>query len=237
MGRLFITGDTHGVHTLGKLLDLESKLGQTLSKSDYVVVCGDFGLVWYDDHGILRREKDNYKKQQAALDKLGDCGFTTLFVPGNHENYDLLETKKEVDMFGSKARKVSDSVFMLQTGHEYDICGKKTLVFGGGVSRDREWRQSGISWWKQEVPSQEVLEQTLEIVCGQHYDLVLTHSAPSSMLKQIDKSFTTDKVTDMLEKIKCAVTFGMWCFGHYHVDIELGYFRSLYDDIIELGVI
>ena len=51
-----------------------------MTRDDYVLICGDFGGVWSDS-----------PKEHEKLDWLEDRPFTTLFVDGNHENYDLLE--------------------------------------------------------------------------------------------------------------------------------------------------
>ena len=88
---IYITGDTHGADKLGShsvdgfvnRLNMESFPEQKhLNKDDYVVICGDFGGVW------------NYagetKKEIYDLNWLNSRNFTTLFVPGNHENYDRL---------------------------------------------------------------------------------------------------------------------------------------------------
>ena len=43
---IFITGDTHGDIDIQKLSSKNFPKGKTLTKNDYVIVCGDFGLVW-----------------------------------------------------------------------------------------------------------------------------------------------------------------------------------------------
>lgn len=77
--RIFITGDTHGASEIGRLNKTFS-VGRELDKDDYLVVCGDFGLVWAD--------RSKYSYWLRWLDKKP---FTTLFVDGNHENFDMLE--------------------------------------------------------------------------------------------------------------------------------------------------
>jgi hypothetical protein len=59
---------------------------KTLTGDDYVMICGDFGGVWDGGREEMywRRWLDNKK-------------FTTLFVDGNHENFDLLDTFEVVD--------------------------------------------------------------------------------------------------------------------------------------------
>ena len=57
-----------------------------MTKTDYMVICGDFGGVWNADRRAVRESP----AEKDALDWLDEKPFTTLFVPGNHENYDRL---------------------------------------------------------------------------------------------------------------------------------------------------
>ena len=57
-----------------------------MGKEDYVVICGDFGGVWDVDRFKVQESPE----EKNALDWLESKPFTTLFIPGNHENYDRL---------------------------------------------------------------------------------------------------------------------------------------------------
>ena len=47
MSRVFITGDVHGVTDIAKLYSFsQSNIGRSLTRDDYVIVCGDMGCVW-----------------------------------------------------------------------------------------------------------------------------------------------------------------------------------------------
>ena len=59
-----------------------------------------------------------------------------------------------VDLYGGKAYKVSDKVYILQHGNVYTIEGKTFFNFGGGLSIDKQWRKNRISWWEEEIPTQ-----------------------------------------------------------------------------------
>ena len=48
-----------------------------MTKDDYMIVCGDAGLVWNGD-----------KSDDSQLDRLEALQFTVLFVGRNHENFD-----------------------------------------------------------------------------------------------------------------------------------------------------
>ena len=46
---IYVTGDTHGNIDIHKFNTTIFPEGKTLTKDDYVIVCGDFGLVWNND--------------------------------------------------------------------------------------------------------------------------------------------------------------------------------------------
>ena len=77
---IYVTGDCHG--NFQKFSTEQFPEQQKLTKDDYVIVCGDFGGVWN-----YEKESNNEK---YWLDWLNDKPFTTLFVDGNHENFDRL---------------------------------------------------------------------------------------------------------------------------------------------------
>ena len=60
MGRIFVTGDTHGSHDIRKLNSKKFPRQNMLTTDDYVIICGDFGLVW--------DESDEEKYWQKWLD-------------------------------------------------------------------------------------------------------------------------------------------------------------------------
>ena len=160
---IFVTGDTHGAKKFGffsvdgfmNRLNMDSFPEQKeMTKDDYVVICGDFGGVWNYD-GETPEERHN-------LDWLNTRNFTTLFVPGNHENYDRLTGINDQDVLnswifkrlsendkkkiqtgypqklwhGGMVRELRPSVLMLERGYVFDIDGCKCFSFGGARSHD-----------------------------------------------------------------------------------------------------
>ena len=53
---IYVTGDTHGQIDISKLFPGSFPDGKILTRDDYMIICGDFGGIWFGD-GILRREK------------------------------------------------------------------------------------------------------------------------------------------------------------------------------------
>lgn len=144
---IFVTGDTHGSKKLGFFsvdgfmprLNTESFPEQkSMSKDDFVVILGDFGGIW---------NRTETKEEAYALNWLDSKPFTTLFVPGNHENYDRLTGIDDADVLnnwmysklsneekeklkegfprkfwhGGMIREIRPSVLMLERGHIFNI--------------------------------------------------------------------------------------------------------------------
>ena len=119
MNRIFVCGDLHGgaAGDLGKLTSDKFPEGKELTKDDYVIVAGDFGFIW-DTNMSLKPEKYWHK---WFIDK----PWTTLFVDGNHENFDRIDQLKTKEMFGGKVGIVNESIFHLRRGEVYIINGLK----------------------------------------------------------------------------------------------------------------
>lgn len=75
------------------------------------------------------------------------------------------------------------------------------------------------SWWKQELPSKEEMEegrQNLE-KHDNKVDFIVTHSCASSTQALLGNGFySKDYLNDYLEEIRQKCTFKKWFFGHYH---------------------
>ena len=126
---IYITGDTHIPIDVEKLNTRNFPEQKTMTKDDFVIICGDFGGVW-----------DDSKEDRYWLKWLNEKKFTTLFVDGNHENFDLLYQYEIVDFMGGKARQIMPSVFHLMRGEIYEIAGKKLFTMGGAASHDKIYR-------------------------------------------------------------------------------------------------
>ena len=99
---IFVTGDIHASYDIAKLS--ESCFDTAgLTKDDYVIICGDFGLVW-----------NNSASEQYWLRWLDARPFTTLFVDGNHEGFSLLNSLPETTWNGGAVHQVATSVLHLK---------------------------------------------------------------------------------------------------------------------------
>lgn len=248
---MYVTGDTHGDWI--KRLRTDSFPEQNeMTKDDYVLVLGDFG-VW-----------DNSNRENYNLDWLENKPFTTLFVSGNHENYDILDSLQVEEWHGGKVNYLRPSVIHLMRGQVFEIEGKTFFAFGGASSHDisdgvlengdpriKEWshdytkmfRVNHVSWWERELPSEEEMQEGLRNLerYDNKVDYIISHSPYTSLLRQIDcwsGLYQPDILTDYLQKIKQSVEYKHWLFGHMHINETYHWERSscLYEQIIRLDV-
>ena len=223
---LYVCGDTHGQIDLAKLTSKWFKEGKSLTKNDYVLICGDCGAVWGED------SIDLYLQEWFS-----GKPWTTLYVDGNHENHDALD-RRDVEMWnGGRIHRISDSLIHLMRGQVYEIDDRKIFTMGGATSHDKEWRTEGKSWWAREMPSMaEYDEAILNLAKNDNkVDYVFSHCAPTSIHNQIKPWYENDELTKFHDVIKDSIEFKKWFFGHYHEDKDINEkFSALYDEVIKV---
>lgn len=220
---IFVTGDTHCPIDIGKLNTDRFPAQKEMHKNDFVIICGDFGGVWNGSKTDIYWQSWLYAKP-----------FTTLFIDGNHENFDLLNQYPVVDFRGGKAHQINSSVYHLMRGEIFTIDGLKFFAMGGAASHDKAYRKEGVSWWAEEMPSDEEYQNALRNLDAHDWsvDIVLSHCAPGSLQTAIADWYEHDKLTNFLESIKDDLLFTFWGFGHYHLDKNFpGGFSVLYNQV------
>lgn len=229
---IYITGDIHGYPE--RLSNANFLAGKQLTKEDYVIILGDFGLIW--DY------KEESKYEKYWLDWLDERPFTTLFIDGNHENYDRLIEYPEEYWNGGWVQKIRPSVIHLMRGEIFNIGGKTIFAMGGAASHDisdgilkiddpriKQWskdpfkmfRVNHVSWWEQEVPSISERIHAVENLEKAHLtvDFVLSHEGPASTIALLGGGFyKPDEYSKWLEELRAKITYDKWYFGHYHED-------------------
>ena len=228
---IYITGDTHGGFQRFTTKNFPQLKG--MGRDDYIIICGDFGGVWAGEQA-----------DGPTLDWLDAKPFTTLFVDGNHENFDLLNACPEQEWHGGRVHQVRPHVLHLMRGQVFEFGGLTWFTMGGAASHDiqdgildpkapdfeREYwfkrrtrqmfRVKGVSWWPQEMPCEgEYAEAEANLErAGWSVDCVLTHCAPTSVTRALAPDYQPDKLTDFLESIKDRCRFSRWFAGHYHTN-------------------
>jgi len=207
---IYITGDTHiPTEDVQKLSSKRFPEQKNLGKGDYVIICGDFGGVW-----------NGSNEEKYWLNWLREKSFTTLFVDGNHENFEMLEALPVEEFCNGRVHKVEDGIYHLMRGEVYTIEGKKFFAFGGGSSHDKEFRTEGKNWWEEELPNETEYENARRNLSDNNYsvDYVLTHCAPTSVQSLLAPAYEVNGLTEFFESLKDKLFCKKWFFGHYHKD-------------------
>ncbi len=225
---ILVTGDTHGTYDYNKIY-LLNKRG-ILSKNDYLIIAGDFGGVW--NKNTLDEDLSYYTK----------LPFNVLFVDGNHENFDLLNSYPVEIWNGGKIHKIKDNIYHLMRGQIFTIENKTIFTFGGGTSIDKMWREEHISWWKEEIPSLDEIDEAKNNLkkYNNKVDYIITHSIDRKALYNPKlllngnkcKEYEDNAILDWFEE---NVSYRHWYFGHYHLDADLTDKKTvLYQEFVEL---
>lgn len=246
---IFVTGDTHRKFYRFAVEDFPEQ--KDMTREDYVIICGDFGGVW-----------NGNEHESKLVGWLEQRPFTTLFVDGNHENFDLLEAYPVEFWKGGKIQRIRPHVIHLMRGQVFDIDGHTFFTMGGARSHDiqdgildqndpdyrlkflklyysgKRFRVNHISWWEQELPDQSEYEEArhnLERV-RHKVDYIITHCAPSSIVDYLGKAtYTHDYLTEFLEEVRKTTEFSHWWFGHFHENRTINkQFTVLYEQIVRI---
>lgn len=245
MGRIFITGDTHG-----QFRRLKNFCNQVdTSTEDIMIILGDVGLNYHlnqlDEHG---------KKYLSKLP------LTFLCLHGNHE-----ERAWKTELYHTKIIMNDDfrgvvcieekypNIWFLDEIAEFKLHGKDVLAISGAYSIDKHYRQAtGCKWFESEqVPAylmQRYLNSLDSLPEKPHFDFVLSHTCPFSympveaFLPNVNQDEVDNRTEHFLQSVMERIDYDEWYCGHFHIN-KFGRFenevyadkiRFLYDDIIEL---
>lgn len=246
---VFVTGDCHAKFNKFSVENFPEQ--KEMTRDDIVIVCGDFGL-WNDNN-----------EERYWFKWLSEKNFTVAFVDGNHENFDRLYSDEfpVVDFHGGKAHKIRDNIYHLMRGYVFEFDGKKFFCFGGASSHDisdgildradfdsdeefmatvKDWykrwkmfRINHISWWKQELPTEDELTFGLQTLTknGNKVDYIISHCCPQE-IASFCGFWEPDVLTQWFNMVAHTVQFDKWYFGHYHDNRQImSKFILLYEKI------
>ncbi len=247
MSRFFITGDTHGEIDTGKLSNRNFHTHKELTKDDYLIITGDFGCCWYGDKNIETtnpsyevppRHSRMVGKDYYMLNWYQSKNYTTLFVDGNHENHKLLNTYPVEEWNGGLVHRIRTSVIHLMRGQVYEIDGKKFFTMGGARSSDIAYRTPDVSWWEEELPTEEEIKIAVANLDKNNWkvDYVISHCCGNDVCFRLQShNYSRDILTDFFQSIDKTLDYKMWYFGHHHMDEQVDEkHRALYHDIVEI---
>lgn len=252
---IYITGDTHSDFTRFSVDSFYEQKEMTNQDENFVIICGDFGGVW---------DQEESKNEKWWLDWLENKPFTTLFVDGNHENFDRLYSYPVKEWNGGLVHEIRPHVLHLMRGQVFTIEDKTFFTFGGASSHDisggilepddpdfkikkreldkywRPYRVNHVSWWKQELPSEE------EMATGKHnlakhnnkVDFIISHSPSTSQLILMGGKglYDPDRLTWYLDEIRVSTEYKRHFMGHMHIDKAINDRDiCLYEQIIRIN--
>lgn len=207
---LFVTGDVHGDAYFDKMSDPEL-LG--LTKSDYVLVCGDLEVVRADP-----------EERAFCIKRLEEMPYSTLFIDGNHEELDLIASYPEETWRGGRVRRISESIRYLERGQVFEIDGMSVLAMGGAKTFAHAREAGLLTGPDAGIPNGLQRAETMANLArhGNRVDVIASHTAPSGVLPLLPQreSVPVSEFTDWLQEIADSSAFGQWLFGHYHCDVS-----------------
>lgn len=137
------------------------QLGESLPR--FLIQVGDFGI-WPDRSGM------NFLQQVNLV--LAAKGAVLAFVPGNHEDYNFIESWPE----DTPPR--CPNIYCLPRGRRWMWHDRTWLALGGAVSVDKAVRTPQVDWFPQETISYREAE---EVCNAGQADVMITHDAPTGV--------------------------------------------------------
>lgn len=214
---IYITGDTHREQDVAKINPDDRFLqGKEMTEDDYLIIVGDFGFIY-----------DGGKGDKFWLDWIESLPWTTCFIDGNHENFDLLNEFPQELWHGGKIHRIRSNIVHLMRGEIFDIEDIKFFCFGGAPSHDAQYRVSNVNWWQEELPTLEEMKHAKEKLDEVNWkvDYVLTHEVyqghPLSSKYETNMNNYGPEYYDLkpfLKEIEEKLDYRIWLHGHYHVD-------------------
>ena len=223
MPNIYFFGDTHNN------IDIDKIFLPQYSTDDFIIVCGDFGVLWDYKYNNIHFSK----KEKRLIKRIETLPCTLLFVDGNHENFHRLAQLKSVQKFGADCGEyLENKCYHLKRGRIYNIAGQNIFTMGGALSIDKEYRKENKSWWKGEAITDEQVEFAIQNITefSDKIDIVITHTCPHIFLRELRRFISIEhKIHDensfQLERIYANLLNHnklpkWWFFGHWHCDVS-----------------
>ena len=105
-----IAGDTHGKFDINKIVKFFDEHEGEYTSEDYLIICGDVGICGF---GATEESKTRRVFRNLPV--------TTLFIDGNHENFEQLNSYG-IDIWnGGKVHFIESGIIHLMRGQVFEI--------------------------------------------------------------------------------------------------------------------
>lgn len=208
--RLLIVGDSHG--DLNFMTQMIHKAMVNDIKT--IIQLGDFGFVWNDIGDLYNT---NAKKLSMLNDAAAMAGVEILFLPGNHEDWDMLEALQGANWMFPDTR-VDTNIIYLGKVNEFMMGDVTFATVGGAYSIDRGWRVLNESWWQQEELADDDIDYVRTLYSP--VDVLLTHDAPTwqqlNIMPIVESHIHRQRMNQVHDHLKPK----LWLHGHYHQFVD-----------------
>lgn len=131
-----------------------------------------------------------------------------------------------------KVHCIRHNIVHLMRGEVFEIEDVSIFTFGGGFSLDKARRTEGISWFAQEMPTDdEYLAARNNLnAYNNRVDYIITHTCPTESVAYlatygghgISKNVVEERpLTDFLQLLTNNLDYKIHYFGHFHIDKEI----------------
>jgi hypothetical protein len=107
---------------------------------------------------------------------------------------------------------------------------------GGASSIDKYLRTEGKTWWKEELPSVDEINEAIDNLEKYNWsvDYVITHTTSRNILRRMGFTQENNILNSFFNMLEEDLSFKHWYFGHFHGDKNFGKRTLVYNKIIEL---
>lgn len=211
--KFYLCGDVHG--RFEQIKDGEFPT----DKNAAIVILGDFGANFFK----TQRDKD-FKT------KMNNYGCRWYAVKGNHDarpsTIDGMELIYDEDVDGEVWMESEfPNIRYFKEFGVYQLGRYRCAVIGGAYSVDKWYRLANHwTWYADEQLNDDEKKECEDLLRGQDFDFVFTHTCPfewqpiERFLNTIDQSQIDHGMEKWLANLKDTFNWMYWVFGHYHDD-------------------
>lgn len=199
--KYLVIGDIHGNHVwMKRVIDVAVTQG-----IDTILQTGDFGC-WPGQGGA-----DFFDIVSRYLVKRG---VKLYWVPGNHEDYNQIESWNPNDFNEDGHYENRPNLYYVGKVNRWVWNGVSFGSAGGAYSIDRKYRSPGVDWWPQEKFSTEDLIKLKKL---QPVDILLTHDSPTTNPMPGMKTIVESQLhQQQMNRVGQHMRPKLWFHGHYH---------------------